>query len=132
MDRNRRKRKIPILVFAVLAFVGASPAAPAPKPTDTAPGEILVGYRDGVSTAEQSKVLAKVGATEKRKFTKIHGALLDVKPEKVERALEQLRADDRVRYAEPNTPDPSRRSAERPVLQPPLGTQQHGPDSSGH
>ena len=76
---------------------------PRRSPQDTAPGEILIGFRDGVSTAEQNKVLAKVGATEKRKFTKIHGALLDLKPEKVERALEQLRADDRVRYAEPNT-----------------------------
>jgi subtilisin family serine protease len=104
MHRNRRKRKIPILVFAVLACVGASPAAPAPaaKPTDTAPGEILIGFRDGVSAADQNKLLSKIGATEKRSFKRIRGALLQLKPEKVEQALEQLRADDRVRYAEPN------------------------------
>jgi subtilisin family serine protease len=102
MDRNRRKLKIPILVFAIVACIGASPAAPAPKPQDTAPGEILVGFRDGVSAAEQNKVLAQVGAREKRKFQRIHGALLELKPEKVERALEQLQSDERVRYAERN------------------------------
>jgi subtilisin family serine protease len=102
MDRNRRKRKLWILVFAVLACVGAGPAATAPKPTDTAPGEILIGFRDGVSQAEQNKLLAKVGATEKRKFKRIRGALLEVKPEKVERALERLQTDERVRYAERN------------------------------
>jgi subtilase family protein/fervidolysin-like protein len=102
MDRNRRKRKLPILVFAVLACVGASPAAPAPKPASAAPGEILVGFRNGVSTAEQNKILAKIGAKEKRNFKRIRGALLDLKPDKVQHALDQLRADDRVRYAEPN------------------------------
>ena len=68
MDRNRRKGKLWILVFAVLACVGAGPAATAPKPTDSAPGEILIGFREGVSQADQDKVLAKVGAKEKRKY----------------------------------------------------------------
>jgi subtilisin family serine protease len=105
MHRSRRTRRIPLLVFAAIACAltlgdGRSQAA---KPTpEAAPGEILVGFRDGVSSAEQAKVLAKIGAAEKRKFKRIRGALLHVNQNKVDRILEELRSDSRVRYAEPN------------------------------
>jgi subtilisin family serine protease len=113
MDHRRRSRRIAVLLvlpatmLSALALGGAtgsaSPARGTAKPAkEVVPGELLIGFRDGVSTAEQAKVLARVGATEKRKFKRIRGALVHVQTDKAERALEQLREDDRVRYAEPN------------------------------
>jgi hypothetical protein len=111
MHRSRRTRRIPVLVFAAMACAltlgdargQASPARGVAKPAaEAVPGEILIGFRDGVSASEQAKLLSKIGASEKRRFKRIRGALLQVKPDKLERALEELRSDDRVRYAEPN------------------------------
>ncbi len=108
MDRKRRSRRVVLLVILAALALGvgdssASPAGVAAKPAkDAVPGELLIGFRAGVSSAEQQKVLAKVGAVEKRKFRRIRGALVRLQPDKLERALEQLRDDDRVRYAEPN------------------------------
>jgi subtilisin family serine protease len=100
-----RIRPIPILfalVAGVLALGGpASQAAPEQKPTpQLVPGELLVGFRADVSAAGETSVLKSVGATEKRSFKKIRGSLLHVG--NVDAALDKLRKDPRVRYAEPN------------------------------
>jgi subtilisin family serine protease len=105
MDISRVAR-IPLLLaltlLAALALGGSvGTAAPAGRPA-TVPGELLIGFRADVSTAEQRSVLAKVGAVEKRKFKRIHGALARLRPDEVEQALETLRQDKRVRFAEPN------------------------------
>jgi Subtilase family len=104
MTRSR-SRRIPLLVLAVtlsaaLALSGASHAKP--KPLPAVAGELLIGFQAQVSVADQQAVLKKVGASEKRKFNKINGALAKVRPESLDAALEQLRGDKRVRYAEPN------------------------------
>lgn len=106
MDRNRNRR-IPLflaLVAGVLALGGpASQAAPAKKPgPQTVPGELLIGFRSGVSAADQQKLLKSIGGAEKKSFTKIHGALVQVPAADVTSALESLRKDPRIRYAEPN------------------------------
>src|SRR5439155_9933669 len=113
MDHERRSRprsRLLILLPAVLvglALGGANSAASvlhvAAKPSRSAvPGELLIGFRDGVSSVQQRQILAKVGGVEKRAFKRIRGALVRVPPDALEQALEQLRSDDRVRYAEPN------------------------------
>jgi hypothetical protein len=96
MDISRVAR-IPLLLaltlLAALALGGSvGTAAPAGRPA-TVPGELLIGFRADVSTAEQRSVLAKVGAVEKRKFKRIHGALARLRPDEVEQALETLRQD---------------------------------------
>jgi large repetitive protein len=104
MDRTRR---IPILLAVlagVLALGGpASQAAPAKKPaSQTVPGELLVGFRSDVSTADQKKILNDVGADEKKSYNKIHGSLAHVASGDVDAAIAKLQQDPRVRYAEPN------------------------------
>ena len=105
MDRNRSRIPVVLAAVAGLLLLGGpvSNAAPAKKPSGQAvPGELLIGFRSGVSAAEQKKLLKETGLTEKRAFKKIHGALARTTAEGVARALEQLRRDPRVRYAEPN------------------------------
>jgi Subtilase family/Fervidolysin N-terminal prodomain len=110
MERSRPR--IPLLALLVAALLaGFAPggargttatARPAKKPPQAVPGELLIGFRAGVSTAEQKKVMARIGATEKRAFKQIHGALANVRADATASALAQLRSDPRVRYAEPN------------------------------
>jgi subtilisin family serine protease len=105
MDRARR---IPLLfaVFAgVLALGGpASQAAPAKKPpSQTVPGDLLVGFQSDVSPAEQKKILRSVGADEKTSWGKIHGSLAHLNSGDVDAAIATLSKDPRVRYAEPNS-----------------------------
>jgi subtilisin family serine protease len=110
MERSRPR--IPLLALLVAALLavfapggarGTTAAArPAKKPPQPVAGELLIGFKAGVSTAEQKKVIAKIGATEKRAFKQIHGALAKVHADAAASALAQLRSDPRVRYAEPN------------------------------
>ena len=110
MERSRPR--IPLLAFLVVALLavfasagaGGSTAAvrPAKKPPQQVPGELLIGFKAGVSTAEQKKVLGRIAATEKRGFKQIHGALVRVRADATASALAELRTDPRVRYAEPN------------------------------
>src|SRR5919204_2591314 len=113
MDPDRRSRSISRLLFLVPAILGAlalggSPgsatsARTAAKPSpDAVPGEYLVGFRDDVSRGEQRAALAKVGAVERRAFTRIHGALVRLPTGATANAIERLRSDARIRYAEPN------------------------------
>jgi subtilisin family serine protease len=109
---ERRRHRIPLLVLIAVALLavfgpggaGGSTAAarPAKKPPHQVPGELLIGFEPGVSTAEQKQILGKVGATEKRKFEQIHGALAKVPADATTSSLARLRSDPRVRYAEPN------------------------------
>ena len=69
---------------------GARPVKKTPQPVA---GELLIGFRADVSTAEQKQVLAKIGATEKRKFKQIHGALAKLHADATASALAQLRSD---------------------------------------
>ena len=87
-----------------LALSGAAVTAShaKPKPLPAVAGELLIGFKADVSAGEQQALLKKIGASEKRKFKKINGALAKLRPELVDAALEQLRNDKRVRYAEPN------------------------------
>jgi subtilisin family serine protease len=97
-----RARRIPFLfaftVLAALALGGSvGTAAPAARP-DAVPGEFLIGFRGDVSDADKRAALAKVGATEKRKFKRINTVLARLG----DNDLEKLRADKRVRFVEPN------------------------------
>ena len=105
MNCNRSRRIPLLLVVAVtlsvaLALSGASHAKP--KPLPAVAGELLIGFKVDVSVADQQALLKKIGASEQRKFRKIHGALAKLRPESVDAALKQLRGDKRVRYAERN------------------------------
>jgi subtilisin family serine protease len=110
MERSRPR--IPVLALLAAAALAAfapggaggttAAARPAKKPSPAVAGELLVGFKAGVTTAQQKQILARIGATEKRTFKQIHGALAKVRSDSTESALAQLRGDPRVRYAEPN------------------------------
>jgi subtilisin family serine protease len=98
-----------IVQCAALALVvasalgGVSVAAPKKHPKRPAvPGELLVGFKAGVSEAEQDDALAEAGASGKKNFKRIKARLATTQPERVEAALKALEDDPRVRYAEPN------------------------------
>jgi subtilisin family serine protease/fibronectin type 3 domain-containing protein len=86
------------------AAPGADPAREAPAELERVPGEILVGFERSVPEAEQANVLARVGATDrkKRRLARLAAKLASVDPGKVDAVLRRLEADPRVRYAEPN------------------------------
>src|SRR5437764_14607045 len=83
MERSRHR--IPLLatlaaaLLAVFALGGAEGTTAGTRPAKKTPqpvaGELLIGFKAGVSTSEQTQVLAKVGATEKRKIRQMHGPL---------------------------------------------------------
>ncbi len=109
MDRTRRNRIPLLLIVAVgaLALGGtgsdAASIRAAKKPSrEAVPGELLIGFQSGVSAADEKQLLKMVGAVEKRRFKAIHGSLARLSPDALAAALEQLRQDPRVRYAEPN------------------------------
>jgi subtilisin family serine protease len=110
MERSRPR--IPLLALFVAALLAAfaaggargttAAARPAKRPPQSVAGELLIGFKAGVSSAEQKQIIGKIGATEKRAFKQIHGALAKVRADATASALAQLRSDPRVRYAEPN------------------------------
>jgi Subtilase family len=108
MHRGRRPSRLSsclVLVQAlVVAFALGAPGAaqPAKQQPQAVPGELLVGFVATLAQAESRGLVAGVAAKETRRFRKINAALVRVDPDKVDKTLEKLRRDPRVRYAEPN------------------------------
>ena len=106
---RRIRTTVAILLLGALA---ASPAAgsaveapaaqkPAAEPRTVA-GELIVGFEDGVSGRKQRRALARADVAAKREFDRIDAALVSVRADRLEATLARLKADPRVRYAEPN------------------------------
>src|SRR5687767_1528441 len=94
-----------ILVVAVLTLgaSGAALPATAKSPKGKAvPGELIVGFADGVSDAERRQLLRRIGGSEERRFGRIRSALVSVSPNRRDVVLADLRGSPLVRYAEPN------------------------------
>ena len=110
MARSRPSIPLLALLAAVLLAVFApggaqgkpSAARPVKKAPPAVPGELLVGFKAGVSAGQQKQILAGIGATQKKTFKQIHGALAKVRADATATALDQLRRNPLVRYAEPN------------------------------
>jgi subtilisin family serine protease len=108
MHRNSRPSRLSIclvlLQALVVAFALGAPGAarPGKQEPQAVPGELLVGFAATLPQAESHALVAGVSAKESRRFRRINAALLKVDPDKLEKTLEKLRRDPRVRYAEPN------------------------------
>ena len=107
MTAPSRRTLLRTLPLALLALVLGAPGVAAPasgaKPKAKAiPGELIVGFKEGVSDADRRQLLRRVGGGEKRRFARIRGALVGVSPSRRDAVLAELRADPLVRYAEPN------------------------------
>ena len=65
-------------------------------------GELIVGFAEGVSRAEQNAILKDAGATSKKRFGQIDAVLVKVKDDEEALAVKVLSSDPRVTYAQPN------------------------------
>ncbi len=94
------------LVFlgAVVVFgggAGSLSAAPQQAPK-AVKGELIVGFAEGVSRAEQNAILKDAGATSKKRFGQIDAVLVKVKDDEEAFVIKVLSSEPRVAYAEPN------------------------------
>ena len=111
MRDSRRHLLLILLATSALAVAAAltGPASgrsvdPSARQTLRAavPGELIVGFRTGVSPAGQAEVLLRAGAKRRRRFDRLRGSLVSVDPSKTRQAIRKLESDGRVAYAEPN------------------------------
>ena len=89
------------LVALVVALTAAG-SAPSARMDSQPRAEIIVGFEPGVSAASQRRLLAKLGATAKARFSPIRAYLATVPSTDRSRVLAALERDPRVRYAERN------------------------------
>jgi hypothetical protein len=79
---------------SALGPVGIAPAA--------VPGELIVAFERRLPARDRARALARVGAVAKKQFRHIDAVLATVRAGERSRAIQALRRDGRVRYAEPN------------------------------
>ena len=80
----------------------ASALKPARVTSNAVPGELIVAFERRVSARDRSRALARVGAVAKKQFRHIDAVLASVPAGERAHAIQALRRDGRVRYAEPN------------------------------
>jgi subtilisin family serine protease len=93
-----------IVVGAAVVFgigAGSLPAAPQQTP-NAVKGELIVGFADGVSRADQNAILKDAGATSKKRFGQIDAVLVKVKDDEEATVTKLLSSEPRVAYVEPN------------------------------
>src|SRR5215211_692790 len=83
-------------------LAGLIVAAPAAARPSGGSAELIVGFRDGVSQAEQARALAPWSGRVQKRWSRIDGVLASVPASKRAEALRELARDPRVEYAEPN------------------------------
>jgi subtilisin family serine protease len=89
------------LTLLALAGGGGVGAAPPARPASV-PGDLIVGFKAGVSQSEQDAALAHAGASRAKSWGFIDAALAHVPEARRDAISKQLASDPRVRYAEPN------------------------------
>jgi subtilisin family serine protease len=97
--RVRRLRLRSAACGVLGALIVAAPAA-ARAPTGSA--ELIVGFRGGVSQAEQAQALAPWAGTIRKRWNRIDGVLAAVPASRSAAARSGLEQDPRVEYVEPN------------------------------
>jgi hypothetical protein len=95
-----QRLRLRLAAFGIL--VGLIVAAPAAVGSPGQPAELIVGFRDGVTRAEQDEVLALRAARVRKRWTRIDGVLASVPAGRMKATLRSLERDPRVEYAEPN------------------------------
>jgi subtilisin family serine protease len=93
-----------IVVGAAVVFgVGAAslPAAAQQSP-NAVKGELIVGFTEGVSRAEENAILKTAGATSKKRFGQIDAVLVKVKDDEEGTVTKVLSSEPLVAYVEPN------------------------------
>src|SRR4051794_40694150 len=95
----------PALLLSTLALVAAAPAS-AQAAAPSVPGQLLVGFKSGVSKSQQNDILSAASGKLAKRFSAVRGGRLTlVRPRsgKATDALRQrLRANPDVAYVEPD------------------------------
>jgi subtilisin family serine protease len=108
----RRLRRGCGFVFLLATLVAVGPGSGATtgaatgreevkRPPPSVPGDLIVGFKRGVTRAREGRALAAAGARVKSRMPDI-GAILAAAPGRRGAAVARLRRDPAVRYAEPN------------------------------
>ena len=105
-ERGSGMRGVFVTLLA-LALVGAGGAssvvsAASPKKPVLVPGELIVGFKSGVSDSAQAAALSQAGATNKKAFKQIRARLVRGPEKKLAAIQKALASDPRVAYVEPN------------------------------
>jgi hypothetical protein len=108
--RSLRAQHVRVAALLLLGFTLAAPAAGRPTDggggsTNERPfvaGQLIVGFKDGVSLAQQRQALGPHSGKIRRRFGRIDGVLASVPPARLQEAVQALERDRRVEYAEPN------------------------------
>ena len=95
-------QRVRLRLAAYGILVGLIVAAPAAAGAPGQTAELIVGFRDGVTRAEQDRALAPWAAKVRKRWNRIDGVLASVPAGKKTSALHALERDPRVEYAEPN------------------------------
>jgi subtilisin family serine protease len=111
MREKRRLLLLTLFATSAVAVAAALAGSATGRPVDSSgrhtlraavPGELIVGFRPGVSAAGQMNALSRAGATRKRRFDRLRGSLVSIDPSQARQAIRTLESDARVAYAEPN------------------------------
>ena len=97
-----------LIVLFGLLLVAPAAGRPTDDPGDPpsdrpfVSGQLIVGFRDGVSAGEQARALSRFSGKVRRRFGRIDGVLASIPPARLAEARRELERDPRVEYAEPN------------------------------
>jgi subtilisin family serine protease len=97
-----RRSLILALALGLVLAGGATGAVTAAKKPAAVPGELIVGFKPGVSAAAQASALAEAGAKGKKAFRQIRAHLVGASEKKLQAVEKALASDPRVAYVEPN------------------------------
>ena len=97
-----RALTVGLAAFVLVLAGGAVGAAAKSKQPVIVPGELIVGFKPGVSDAAQAEALEQAGAKQKKKLEQIHAHLANAPENKVAEVEKALASDPRVDYVEPN------------------------------
>ena len=98
-----RKQVVPVLAAVVaLAGSGSTVGYAAPPQRTSAPGELIVIFQRGASQGARDAALANAGASPRRSFPQIRGAVVTVEADRSAAAVRALARNPNVAYVQPN------------------------------
>ena len=98
-----RKQVVPVLAAVVaLAGSGSTVGYAAPPQRTSAPGELIVVFQRGTSQSARDAALANAGASPRRSFPQIRGAVVTVEADRSAAAVRALARNPNVAYVQPN------------------------------
>ena len=104
MRQHAAARRRHLLLLTAAGLLLAVAAAPAHAATDVVPGQLVVGFKSGVSASKQKALIEKAGGRLVRRLAHIRGTVVHVKHKGLALSVlrRRLAGTSGVRYAEPD------------------------------